>query len=76
MESVKVGDFGAEIKNIFFTDGLDTCHFIFVSICAEYADNNFLTLSSHQIKVVSDYFEVHFNVSKIVFPIFIGFNLF
>jgi hypothetical protein len=31
-----VGDFGDEI-----TDGFNTCHFILVSSCAVYADNNF-----------------------------------
>ncbi len=32
-----------EIKNFykFFTDGFETCHFILVSLCAVYADNNF-----------------------------------
>ncbi len=59
MKSLEVGDFGAEIKDYFFTDWLDTCHFIFVSVCAEYADNNILTLIYHK-KVVSDCFEVHF----------------
>jgi hypothetical protein len=41
MESLEEGDFMVEINKKKFTDELDTCHFIIVSVCADYADSNF-----------------------------------
>ncbi len=42
IKSLQVGDFRDKIKNKFFcTDGLDMGLFIFVSVCAVYADNDF-----------------------------------
>ncbi len=43
INSLVVGDLRAEIK--FFLCGPDTYHFIFASVCAVYASNEFLTLS-------------------------------
>ncbi len=46
-------------------------HFIFVNVCAEYADNNF-RLCGNAKKVVSNCFEVHLDVSKYFLTYFRG----
>jgi hypothetical protein len=45
IKPLKVCDFGAEIKKNYFTDGLDICPFINVSVCSEYADKEYFTYS-------------------------------
>ena len=51
-------------KSIFLKCGPDTYHFIFASVCAAYAGNDFWLWVSAEKKVVSDPPEVHLNVSK------------
>ena len=41
IKSLYVGDFRDEIKNNIFKCGPDTYHFIFASVCAVYASNDF-----------------------------------
>ncbi len=51
-------------KLIFLKCGPDTNHFIFASVCAAYASNDFWLWVSAKKKVVSDPPEVYLNVSK------------
>jgi hypothetical protein len=44
--TIKPRDFGAEITKNIFTDRLDICHCINVSVCSEYADNDLLLIVS------------------------------